>query len=73
MLREADLTLVKALDVCRASELTSTQIKVLHEEVDVQKISTARANKKYGSMKESPMTTSERKINCDRCGYKHEL
>lgn len=71
LLREAELTLVKALDVCRASELTSTQMKVLQEEVEVQKIRTAKTNRRCGSMNESSVS-NEKKFNCDRCGYKHK-
>lgn len=72
LLREADLTMEKALDVCRASEITFTQMKALHDEVEVHKVSTARAYKKGArSTKESSMN-SEKKVDCDRCGYKHE-
>lgn len=70
LLREADLTLVKALDVCRAIERTSTQMKVLQEEVEVQKIRTAKTNRRCGSMNENSVS-KEKKFNCDRCGYKH--
>lgn len=72
LLREADLTMEKALDMCRASEIIFTQMKALHDEVEVHKVSTWKANKKGGSSaKESPKT-SEKKIDCDRCGFEHE-
>lgn len=35
LLRETDLNLTKAVDICRASEVTQTHMKALHEEVDV--------------------------------------
>lgn len=42
LLGEADLTLEKAIDVCRASEITSSQVKVLNEEIEVHKIKTVK-------------------------------
>lgn len=56
----------KALTGCPASDV-STQMKVLHEEVDVQEIST-RVNQGLGSMYEKPVS-SEKKTKCERCGY----
>lgn len=37
-----------------------------------KKNNTVRANQKRGSMKERTMS-SEKKNNCDRCGFRHEL
>lgn len=46
LLRKADLTLNKALDMCRATEITLTQMKALHDKVEVHKTITAKASKK---------------------------
>lgn len=35
LLREPDLMLNKAIDICRASELSQSQLKSLHEEVEI--------------------------------------
>lgn len=35
---EADLTLQKAVDVCRVSGITPSQVKVLNDEVEVHKM-----------------------------------
>lgn len=35
LLREPDLTLNKAIDICRASELSQSQLKSLHEEFEI--------------------------------------
>ncbi len=58
LLREADLTLEKAIDTCRANEITSNQMKMLVEEVDVNKISSVRNIKKRGKTLQS-----EQKVN----------
>lgn len=75
LLREADLTLDKAIDVCRASGITSSQVKVLNEEAEVHKIKTVKnANKDRGNdrYKRKPAPRDEQKeISCNRCGYKH--
>lgn len=41
-LREADLTQERAIDICRASEITTTQVKALMEEVEMNRIITVR-------------------------------
>ena len=46
LLREADLTLEKAIDVCRANEITSSQVKMLNEEVEVHKIRPVNTDRK---------------------------
>lgn len=64
LLREADLTLDKAIDVCRASEITSSQAKVFNEEVEVHEIKTVKnANKDGGNngYKTKPAPRDEQK------------
>ena len=59
--READLTLQKAIDICRANEATTSQMKslsannTLMEPIDLQTIQTETMNKQ----------------TCERCGGKH--
>lgn len=45
LLREADLTLQKAIDICRASKITSSEVKVLNEETEVHNIQTVKTTK----------------------------
>lgn len=40
LLREADLTLEKAIDICCASEITSSQVKELTEKEEVNRFRT---------------------------------
>ena len=61
LFREADLTLQKAIDICRANEATTSQMKSLSasgavtEPIDLQAIQTESMNKQA----------------CKRCGGKH--
>lgn len=59
-MKEADLTLAKAIHVCCASEITSSQVKMVNEEVEVHNI-------KSVAQDELNMC-----VNCNRCGCKHE-
>ena len=75
LLREADLTLEKAIDVCRANEITSSQVKMLNEEVEVHKIRPVNTAKTERAEKgrTKPASQDEQKgFDCNRCGYKHE-
>ena len=66
LLREGDLSLDKAIDICRASELTSTQVKALTEEVEMNTVKTVR-KKDFRVKTRAEQTES----SCNRCGYKH--
>ena len=70
LLRETDLTLTKAVDICRASEVTQNHMKALHEETDVavNKIKVTKTNKASSKHYE----TDREKGECKRCGYNHE-
>lgn len=46
LLRETDLTLKKAIDICRASEITSSQMKALNDEVNVHKVESIKPKKR---------------------------
>lgn len=45
LLRETDLTLKRAIDICRANEITSNQVKALKEEIEVNKIRSVKADR----------------------------
>lgn len=46
LLKETDLTLEKAIDICRASEITSSQMKALNDEVNVHKVESIKPKKR---------------------------
>lgn len=71
LLREADLTLEKAIDICRASEITTTQIKALTEEVEMNRI--RRVRPKDNRAKASTGRLEQNELSCNRCGFKHEI
>lgn len=68
LLREADLTLDKAIDICRASEITTSQVKALAEEVDVNRLRTVRPKDQF---KANTGNLDQSESSCNRCGYKH--
>lgn len=51
LLREGDLTLDKAIDICRVSEITTSQVKTLIEEVEVHKLRIARMREVKSAVK----------------------
>ena len=82
LLRDPDITLVKAIDACRAAETSQTQLKGLTEEkpIDfVQKrgIFKPRQNPAKNGAAQQPHKQQPRKdpshsYKCQRCGYTHE-
>lgn len=68
LLREPDLPLSKAIDICRANEATQSHMKALHEEneVAVNKLSKMKLTKKRNDSSVSD------KSEWSKCGYKHE-
>ncbi|KAB0805330.1 hypothetical protein PPYR_02300 [Photinus pyralis] len=66
LLREASLTVTKAIDICRAIEVSRDQSKVLQSEATVHSIS-----KK--SMSNQPVKQVARQVatDCQYCGYQH--
>ncbi|CAL9700809.1 unnamed protein product [Knipowitschia caucasica] len=67
LLREPDLTLTRAVDICRANEATQSHMKVLNEENDiaVNKVTKSKLPRKHKA------AASDSK-DCNKCGYKHE-
>lgn len=83
LLREDNLTLEKAIKICRALEQSNRHVKEIRDIVKVNKVtSTSRkpqAQKgppKYKQTWNTPAKKDSnfnfRKIECDYCGYKHE-
>ncbi len=70
LLRETDLNLAKAVDICRANEVTQSHMKVLHEEAEVavNKITRTKSTVRQSNIKH----TGKEKEECMRCGYVHE-
>lgn len=68
LLRETDLTLEKAIDICRASEITSSQMKALNDEVNVHKVESIKPKKRDTKSEHTSVMRKE----CSRCGNKHE-
>lgn len=69
LLREADLTLDKAIDIFCASEITTSQVKALTEEVELNRIRTVRP--KDNKAKASTGKLEQKESSCSRCGFKH--
>lgn len=85
LLRDPDLSLQKAIDICRAAETSETQLKSLAEEkpIDfVQKRGNFKAklkqNKKGSTTQQhgvQPIKQPNKEsvvFNCRKCGYRHE-
>ncbi len=75
LLREPDLTLHKAIDICRASELSWSQLKSLQEEVEIP-VNKVTKKKQHDKQKDSGAPVQSVKMrnqgNCTRCSYRHE-
>ncbi len=74
LLRDADLTLDKAVVMCRASETTSQQIKALHTDSAEQQILQLNRQSQKKSFKHDGQREnySSTKFKCGKCGYEHE-
>lgn len=70
LLRETDLNLAKAVDICHVNEVTESHMKVLHEEaeVGVNKIMKTKSTDIQANFKH----TGKEKEECTRCVYVHE-
>lgn len=58
----------KATDICRASEITSSQMKALNDEVNVHKVESIKPKKRDTKSEQTSVMRKE----CSRCGNKHE-
>ena len=78
LLRETELTLQKAIDVCRAAETSSQQMKAIQStssgatgsNVDVVKRKSVKSKSLKSTDNKSAGSTIKQK--CGKCGYKHE-
>jgi len=71
LLREPDLSLTKALQLCRAAEATAEQMKLIRAD-DITAINTVRSEKDSLSRKNDTEYCSARSM-CRKCGTKHPL
>lgn len=73
LLREPELSLAKTIDICRASELSQSQLKTLHGEVEVP-VNKVHKQKKQWKKKDFTAQSEKEKSqgDCTRCGHKHE-
>lgn len=64
------MTLDKAIDICRASKITTSQVKALMEEVEMNRMRSVspRENK----FKANTARSEQNESHCSRCGYKHQ-
>ena len=77
LLRETDLTLKKAIDLCRADEASKLQLRSMESTVQSTTVSEIRGKtKKTYPQKSHPQASPspskggrERTLSCDRCGY----
>ena len=68
LLCEHDLTLIKAVDICRAAERTKVQVKELHKDQETEVVSAVnRKNTSGGKAYKSYQKFDE----CGQCGRKH--
>ncbi|XP_031334069.1 uncharacterized protein K02A2.6-like [Photinus pyralis] len=73
LLREADITLQKTIDFCRASEVSKNQSKVLQQEVDVSTVKQATLKCKYCGYKHAPKKCPAFKKTCAKCQGKNHF
>lgn len=80
LLREANLTLEKALTICSANELSEQQVKDLGNHQDVDEVDSLRSYKRFRSKNTKSKQTkkpdfreqsSVARNNCRNCGGKH--
>ena len=78
LLRETELTLQKAIDICRAAETSTQQMKVIQSSssgatggnVDIVKKKIVKSKSQKNTDNKSAGTPIKQK--CGKCGYKHE-
>ena len=77
MLRETDLTLAKAVDICRASEVSRKQVKALGDKSPVNVDALRKDGQRDSRQQKTRDTKRERpryqnKKTCGNCGRSHE-
>ena len=79
LLREADLTLKKAIDICRAAEVSREQVKSLTERnsADIDALHKTKQDSRHSNLREDYRDQQNReynhapKYNCNNCGQQH--
>ncbi len=77
LLREKNLTLEKCLDTCRASEITSQQLKTIDGGLEVESVHAVRQKETGRGKKKKEKTQSEKPrkpktmLDCTFCGTQH--
>ena len=74
LLREPDLSLQKALDICRANEATTTQMKLLTATSSIKHVGTEDTSDVYTVEKQKhkgKLQLDKKKQQCGRCGNWH--
>lgn len=76
LLREADLTLNKAIDICRATEYSKEQAKSLHSDGKTESVDFIRNNQLRKALnkreKEPASGKQQNRSSCRNCGRQHE-
>lgn len=67
------MTLEKAIDICCASEITSSQVKELTEKAEVNRLSSEQITVRTKDNESTANTgkTEQKEASCSRCGFKH--
>ncbi|UYV73247.1 K02A2.6-like [Cordylochernes scorpioides] len=66
LLREPNLTLLKAMEMCKTDEISKQQIKIMQNNQNICQI--RKYEKKYSSKQNQE---SEKEFKCQRCGKSH--
>lgn len=70
LLRMENLTLDKVASMCRASEVSRSQVKLMNPEIEIDE---AKIKKNFKNFEEKKLkyTSSDRKFDCRRCQKRH--
>lgn len=71
LLRESQLTLTKAIELCRATEVSKSQSQVLQHEVHVNTLKSRNKTNSSSAGSSRFESTSSDCLMCKFCGYKH--
>jgi len=72
LLREADLTLSKAEDICRAAEATEKQLKLMSEENSVNAVMRTKQRQQQQQQQQQQGAPNTDSPKCHYCGRQHQ-
>ena len=77
LLKESELTLQKALDICRANEATTSQLKTLsshatNKESVEQEVLAIQKHRTSAPQRSRHEATEPQRSQCDKCGTRHQ-